>query len=128
EDTGHHVEREGRAGAPVLTRPHALRRILTNLVDNALKYGANVRLRVQPQAQAQRLVISVLDDGPGIPPDELRAVLQPFYRVEASRNRDTGGTGLGLAIAHQLAMAMGAELSLHNRDSGGLEARLALPL
>jgi signal transduction histidine kinase len=68
----------------------------------------------------------VLDNGPGIPPDQLASVLKPFYRVEGSRNRSTGGTGLGLAIAQQLATAMGAELSLRNRAEGGLEARVVL--
>ncbi|MCY1538355.1 Sensor protein RstB [compost metagenome] len=107
-----------------MSRPNALRRILMNLIDNALKFGTDVTLRVQ--IGDGRLVVSVLDNGPGIPSDELDAVLKPFYRVESSRNRSTGGTGLGLAIAHQLAMAMGAELTLHNRAEGGLEARLAM--
>jgi signal transduction histidine kinase len=124
EDSGQQVLLEGRIDAPIVTRPNALRRILVNLVDNALKFGSEVRVRVQ--ADADRLVIAVLDNGPGIPPDELEAVLKPFYRVESSRNRSTGGTGLGLAIAHQLAMAMGAELSLQNRSEGGLEARVTL--
>jgi signal transduction histidine kinase len=124
EDSGRAVRLEGRIDGPIVTRPNALRRILVNLIDNALKFGSDVRVRVQ--ADADRLVVAVLDNGPGIPPDELEAVLKPFYRVESSRNRSTGGTGLGLAIAHQLAMAMGAELSLHNRSEGGLEARVTL--
>ena len=95
-----------------------------NLIDNALKFGTDVR--VQVHAEGGKLAVAVLDNGPGIPPDELEAVLKPFYRVESSRNRSTGGTGLGLAIAHQLAMAMGAELTLNNRAEGGLEARLTL--
>jgi len=95
-----------------------------NLIDNALKFGTDVRVHVH--AEGGKLVVAVLDNGPGIPPDELEAVLKPFYRVESSRNRSTGGTGLGLAIAHQLAMAMGAELTLNNRAEGGLEARLTL--
>ena len=107
-----------------MTRPNALRRILVNLVDNALKFASDVRVRVQ--ADADRLVVAVVDNGPGIPDDQLEAVLKPFYRVENSRNRSTGGTGLGLAIAHQLAVAMGAELKLRNRTEGGLEARLTL--
>jgi signal transduction histidine kinase len=124
QDAGEQVQLEGQAGASIVTRPKALRRILTNLVDNALKFGHDVRLRVQPERD--RLVLAVLDSGPGIPADQLEAVLKPFYRVESSRNRSTGGTGLGLAIAHQLAMAMGAELELRNRAEGGLEARLVL--
>ncbi|MBT2325479.1 HAMP domain-containing protein [Variovorax paradoxus] len=124
EDSGQQVRLEGRIDGPIVTRPNALRRILMNLVDNALKFGSDVSVRVQ--VGADRLVVAVLDDGPGIPPEELEAVLKPFYRVEGSRNRSTGGTGLGLAIAHQLAMAMGAELRLQNRSEGGLEASLTL--
>jgi signal transduction histidine kinase len=123
-DAGRQVLLEGRTGVPIVSRPNALRRILMNLIDNALKFGSDVRVRVQ--LEADRLVLAVLDNGPGIPPDQLEAVLKPFYRVEGSRNRSTGGTGLGLAIAHQLAMAMGAELKLLNRAEGGLEARLTL--
>jgi signal transduction histidine kinase len=124
EDAGQQVLLEGRAGAPIVTRPNALRRILMNLVDNALKFGDEVRLQVR--AADGTLVLAVTDNGPGIPPDQLAHVLKPFYRVEGSRNRSTGGTGLGLAIAQQLAVAMGAELVLRNRDEGGLEARLTL--
>jgi signal transduction histidine kinase len=124
EDSGQTVVLEGRIGAPIMTRPNALRRILTNLIDNALKFGSEVCL--QTRIESGRLMISVLDNGPGIPADQLDAVLKPFYRVEGSRNRGTGGTGLGLAIAQQLATAMSAELKLRNRDEGGLEARLTI--
>lgn len=124
-DAGRKVVLEGQAVQPVVTRPLALRRILTNLVDNALKFGTDVRIRFETRADC--LEVAVLDRGPGISPDQLEAVLKPFYRVEGSRNRDTGGTGLGLAIAHQLCMAMGARLQLLNREGGGLEARLSLP-
>ena len=72
------------------------------------------------------LAIRVLDRGPGIPREALEAVLQPFTRLETSRNRDTGGTGLGLAIAQQLAEALGGRLLLGPREGGGLEARLEL--
>ena len=94
------------------------------MCQKTLGFGSDVRLRVQ--AGNDELVIAVVDNGPGIPPDELDAVLKPFYRVESSRNRSTGGTGLGLAIAQQLAVAMGAELKLRNREEGGLEARLTM--
>ena len=76
--------------------------------------------------EAQGIFIAVCDDGPGIAPHELEAVMQPFYRVENSRSRETGGTGLGLAIAQQLAQALGGQLVLRNREEGGLEARLTL--
>jgi signal transduction histidine kinase len=126
EDAGQQVRLEGRMGVPIVTRPNALRRIVMNLIDNALKFGDDVRLQVR--AEPGKLVLAVVDNGPGIPPDELQHVLKPFYRVESSRNRSTGGTGLGLAIAHQLATAMGAELALRNRSEGGLEARLTLDI
>jgi len=126
EDAGERVQLEGRAGTPIVSRPNALRRILMNLIDNALSFGSEVGLQVR--AAPGRLTLAVIDNGPGIPDDQLEAVLKPFYRLEGSRNRSTGGTGLGLAIAHQLAIAMGAQLSLHNRSTGGLEARLVLPL
>jgi signal transduction histidine kinase len=125
EDAGKRVRLEGKAGAPIVGRPNAMRRIVMNLIDNALIFGSDVRVRLL--ASDGQLAIAVVDNGPGIPPGELDAVLKPFYRVESSRNRSTGGTGLGLAIAHQLAMAMGAELKLHNRPEGGLEARLTMP-
>jgi signal transduction histidine kinase len=126
-DAGQTVQLEGRIGAPILTRPNALRRILANLIDNALKFGDEVKVQLQAEG-SDHLSIAVIDDGPGIPEEQLEHVLKPFYRVEGSRNRDTGGTGLGLAIAHQLAIAMGAELNLSNRSEGGLVARITLPL
>lgn len=124
-DAGEQVLLEGELDAAIVTRPHALRRILVNLIDNGLKFGTDVRLRAE--RAGEDVVLSVLDRGPGIPPGQLDAVLKPFYRVESSRNRGTGGTGLGLAIAHQLATAIGAQLALENRAGGGLQARLLLP-
>jgi signal transduction histidine kinase len=126
EDAGKTVRVDGRVGHPVMSRPLALRRILTNLSDNALKFGTEVELAVRADPD-EGIEICVLDRGPGIPESELEAVLQPFYRVESSRNRDTGGTGLGLAIAQQLAASIGARLSLANRPGGGLVARLVMP-
>lgn len=126
QDTGREVSLIGASSAALVTRPHALRRILSNLVDNALKFGGAAEVDVRPHAAGQGVSIFVLDRGPGIPPDELQAVLQPFYRLEGSRNRDTGGTGLGLAIASQLAAAIGGRLVLSNRDGGGLSAEVRL--
>ncbi|EIF34611.1 signal transduction histidine kinase [Burkholderia sp. Ch1-1] len=124
-DAGQAVSLQGRFGVSLMTRPQAMRRILGNLVDNALKFGGAAEITVSASPDGQTL-IAVLDRGPGIPAQSLEAVFEPFYRLEASRNRDTGGTGLGLAIARQLALAMDATLSLHNRPGGGLEARLTL--
>ena len=83
-------------------RPQALRRIMTNLLDNALKFGKNASVSVEV-TDNHHAEIHVFDDGPGLPESELLAVMAPFYRVEHSRNRHTGGTGLGLPIAAQLA-------------------------
>ncbi|MEP6719825.1 MAG: ATP-binding protein [Variovorax sp.] len=125
-DAGHQAELLGRHEAPLTTRVQALRRALTNLLDNALKFGGAAQVVVE--VTAHEVHISVRDRGPGIPEAELAPVLQPFYRVESSRNRETGGTGLGLAIAQELALALNGRLSLTNRAGGGLEARLSLPL
>ncbi len=124
-DTGSPVSFSGATGTPISSRPNALRRILTNLVDNALKYGEKADVSVR--RDAGHVYIDVIDAGPGIPDELLTTVLQPFYRVEGSRNRETGGTGLGLAIAHQLALSVDADLTLHNRPEGGLRATLRLP-
>lgn len=126
-DAGQALRLEGSTALVLVTRPHALRRILTNLVDNALKFGQEVEVAVRRDG-AGHFAICVMDRGPGIAPDQLDAVLQPFYRLEQSRSRDTGGAGLGLAIAHQLAAAMSGTLTLSNRDGGGLQAQLVLPL
>jgi signal transduction histidine kinase len=124
EDSGHKLILDSQIAEPVLTLPHALRRILVNLIDNALKFGSAVR--VCANRDASRLVISVLDNGPGIPPDQLEDVFKPFYRAHSPGQRNMKGSGLGLAIARQLAIAMNADLRLVNRSAGGLEARLEL--
>jgi len=125
QDSGQAVSLAGRSGALVETRPHALRRVLSNLIDNALKFAGSAELRVERDEHGG-VRLQVLDDGPGIAEAELEEVFKPFYRVESSRNRSTGGTGLGLAIALQLSQALGARLTLGNRDSGGLCAQLEL--
>ena len=126
QDMGKQVQLVGKSAAVIDTRPHALRRVLVNLTDNALKFAGAAEVWVE--ANKGNLAITVMDRGPGIADAELAQVLQPFYRVENSRNRDTGGTGLGLAIAQQLAMALGGSLTLSNRQGGGLCAELKLPL
>jgi signal transduction histidine kinase len=125
QDTGKPVRCARSVDVVAVTRPHALRRILTNLIDNALKFAGEVEIEVSKTPEGP-LRIAVLDRGPGIPEDQLQAVLQPFHRLEQSRSRDTGGTGLGLAIAHQLAQAVNGMLQLKNRTGGGLSAEVTL--
>ena len=112
-------------GVVLLCKPGALRRAVTNLVDNAVKYGECARVGVARVNAGVEIVVE--DDGPGIPEPHLAAVLQPFHRLEGSRSRETGGMGLGLAIASGVALAHGGELILGNRQEGGLRAALRLP-
>jgi signal transduction histidine kinase len=107
-------------------QPGALKRAITNLFDNAVKYGKRAEASIATAARA--IEITIDDDGPGIAEAELPRVFQPFYRVEASRSRDTGGTGLGLAIAQSIVQAHGGELTLANRPGGGLRACIRLPV
>ncbi|CRM90767.1 Osmolarity sensor protein EnvZ [Pseudomonas sp. 22 E 5] len=127
QDMHKQVSLTGKSAVVFDTRPHALRRVLVNLVDNALKFAGSAELEVGSTADGE-LSIKVLDRGPGIAEDELVQVMQPFYRVESSRNRGTGGTGLGLAIAQQLAVAIGGSLTLSNRPQGGLCAEVRVGL
>jgi signal transduction histidine kinase len=107
----------------VQARPGALQRCLSNLLDNALKYGSSVEVSAAVIGTAVRIVIR--DRGPGIPPDKLRAVFEPFVRLE-STSRSADGVGLGLTIAKMLAEQNGASLTLQNHTDGGLEAILVL--
>ncbi len=120
-ETGAAVRFEGPP-AVITADPLALRRVVDNLVGNALRYAGNADVRVELSAGVTRLVVE--DNGPGIPEAELERVRQPFRRVETSRNRDTGGTGLGLYIAQQLVRRQGAVLVLSNRPEGGLRAEV----
>ena len=106
-------------------QPEALRRAITNLLDNAIKYGKRARLSVEATPASIEIVVE--DEGPGIPQEELGRVVQPFYRLENSRSPETGGVGLGLAITRSVAEAHGGSLVLSNRPEGGLHASIALP-
>lgn len=112
---------------PLVTecRPNALKRALTNLIDNAVKYGKSANAAIN--ATTTGIEITIDDEGPGIPEKELKRVLEPFYRVEESRSRETGGVGMGLAIASSVVQAHGGELILSNRPAGGLRALVRLP-
>ena len=106
----------------------ALRRILANLLENALRYGGGQPVTLRAETLEGGCRIGVLDRGPGIPEADREAVFRPFYRLEASRSASTGGSGLGLAIVRQLAAAQGWQVTLQARTGGGLAAWLELPL
>jgi len=106
--------------------PLALKRLTANLVNNALTFGRRAQGRVY--ADAGMAIVEVDDEGPGLPEHELESAFEPFHRLEASRSRNTGGIGLGLAVVRAIARAHGGDVSLANRDCGGLRARVCLPL
>ncbi len=114
----------GEAASPYTAKPLALKRCLGNLVQNAIRHGVRATIRIE---DGRQLVVRVHDEGPGIPEDMLDKVFEPFFRLEHSRNRDTGGTGLGLSIARDIAQAHGGAITLRNQPAGGLEATLTLP-
>lgn len=124
-DAGRDVSYSGPGRALAIVRLIALRRALDNIVDNAVRYGAYARLRLE--VQPKRLLITVEDGGPGIAPNEVANAFEPFTRLEASRNRNTGGTGLGLTIARQIVEAEEGDISLANRPEGGLQVQISLP-
>lgn len=125
QEMGREVEIEGATAKPYPGNAALLRRCLVNLLDNAALYGGRARLRVEDDSRS--LIVRILDDGPGIARDQLEHVFEPFYRLEASRSRETGGTGLGLTIARNIAQTHGGDIHLRNRPEGGLEAVLELP-
>ena len=125
-EAGQDVALSGLTGVSITARPNAMRRCLTNLVDNAVKYGGYAR--VSASRDGNKVIVQVRDGGPGIPEDMLEAVFDPFFRLEVSRSRDTGGTGIGLAIARNIAVKHGGTIYLRNHPDGGLVATLELPL
>jgi signal transduction histidine kinase len=106
--------------------PVGLRRLFTNLLENAVKFGH--RARAQVFCDDDHAVVEITDDGPGIPPEDAERVFEPFYRREPSRSRQTGGIGLGLAVVRSIARRHGGDVELVNRAGGGLTARVLLPL
>ncbi len=124
-DSGNTVEIKGSAGPALTGRPLGLRRCLTNLLDNAIRYGHRATITLEDGTDV--LTVRIRDAGPGLPENQLEQVFEPFFRGEASRSRDTGGTGLGLGIARNIARAHGGDLVLKNHSHGGLEAILLLP-
>ncbi|WP_017902794.1 ATP-binding protein [Pseudomonas asplenii] len=123
EDIGEPISVEGRAQRPLPGYARSLKRCVQNLLENAVRYGREVVVRIEDESQHLRIIIR--DRGPGVPEALLEQVVEPFYRVEGSRNAKTGGYGLGLSIAHTIAAAHGGRMTLRNRQGGGLEVTLA---
>ena len=126
EDQGKPVTIADGARIVLPARATWLRRLLRNLIDNALRYGQ--RARVSLVREGGFAVLRIEDDGPGIPETEIARMLEPFTRMEASRNSATGGAGLGLTLARAVAEQHGGALRLANRPGGGLVASVSLPL
>jgi signal transduction histidine kinase len=126
QERGQDVAVADVADVAVLARPMLLKRALRNLTDNAVAYGVRARLSVRVEGETARIAVS--DDGLGLTDEQIRTLIEPFARGEASRNRATGGAGLGLSIARDIAEGEGGALTLANRPGGGLDAVIALPL
>lgn len=124
-DAGQSVSYDGPDHLNLLCRPVALRRTMSNLIGNAVAYAGSARVILEPLSDGLRVLIE--DRGPGIPPEDLERVFEPFHRLEGSRNRSTGGVGLGLTISRQAVMEQGGSLTLANRPGGGLRAVIHLP-
>jgi two-component system osmolarity sensor histidine kinase EnvZ len=110
----------------VSVRRAGLRRVLANLIDNALKHGRHVAVTVHGGARHAEIIIE--DDGPGIPAARREEAFRPFYRLDEGRNLQVGGTGLGLAIARDIARAHGGDIILGDSKLGGLKATIRLPV
>jgi two-component system osmolarity sensor histidine kinase EnvZ len=125
ERQGHQTELTVAGDPLVVVRPDAIRRLLTNLVSNAARFGDRIAIRATHDARY--LIVMVDDDGPGIPPELREDVFKPFFRVDEARNVD-GGTGLGLAIARDIARSHGGDIILGDSPLGGLRATVRLPV
>jgi two-component system osmolarity sensor histidine kinase EnvZ len=119
------VDFDGPAHLVYEGRPLGIKRVIVNLLENALKYAQ--RPGIALKCDEYSICIEVSDEGPGIPEAALEQVFDPFFRLEASRNRDTGGVGLGLSAARAIVREQGGELTLSNRSGQGLLARVELP-
>ena len=126
ERQGHQTHLKVIGDPLVVIRPHAFRRLLTNLVSNAARFGDSIA--ISATHDARYLIVMIDDDGPGIPPEQREDVFRPFVRLDEARNVDSGGTGLGLAIARDIARAHGGDIILGDSPLGGLRATVRLPV
>jgi signal transduction histidine kinase len=124
-DTGEQTDYQGPEHLTFSGRPVALQRMFSNLIENALRYGKEAKIALQTDKDNIR--IAVADRGPGIAPELREKVFAPFFRLEPSRNRQTGGTGLGLAVARSIARRHGGDIVLADNPGGGLLVQVQLP-
>lgn len=125
EEAGQPVRLGSNCGVVARIKPDALTRALSNLIDNAVKYGGGAEISCR--MAEDRVAITVRDHGPGFPEGRIEEMLEPFVRGEGSRSRETGGTGIGLTIARAQASTFGATLTIANHPDGGAVATLAFP-
>jgi signal transduction histidine kinase len=124
-DAGGAVSYLGPRGIEVTCRPSVINRAIANLIDNAVKYGGSAQVRIV--REPKQVVIVIDDDGPGIPEAEQEKVFAPFYRLDPARDPAKAGIGLGLCVARTIAREHGGDVTLTNRDGGGLSVRIELP-
>jgi len=124
-DAGAKATFENGARVTYRCQPVAMRRALSNLIHNAVKYGGEASVTLADGDT--EVTVTVADRGPGITEELREKVFTPFYRIEGSRNRATGGTGLGLAVARTIVRRHGGDITLHDRDGGGLLVKVSLP-
>ncbi|MGV8918083.1 MAG: sensor histidine kinase [Pseudomonas sp.] len=124
QDNGDDVHSSGHC-RPLRTQPMALRSCLSNLIDNAQRYAGHTHIEIVDYSN--RVHMKVIDHGPGIAADQREAVFEPFYRVEGSRNRNSGDVGMGMTIARDAARRMGGDLKLEETPGGGLTVLFDLP-
>ncbi|MBT3172788.1 MAG: HAMP domain-containing protein, partial [Rhodospirillaceae bacterium] len=120
------LELDAEAALNLPLQPNAIKRCLTNLIDNAVRYGEQVEIRARRVGESVEVLVE--DDGPGIPPESIEDVFKPFYRLDNSRNPNYAGAGLGLAIARDVARSHGGDIMLQKSALGGLRAVLRLPV
>jgi signal transduction histidine kinase len=125
-DAGEKVTFSGPRDVTIFCRPTSMRRAISNLVDNAIKYGGKADVALA--AETGRVVITVEDEGPGIPRSEREKVFEPFYRIGNARDPSTGGVGLGLSVTRSIVWEHGGDISLATRKGGGLTVRVDLPI
>ncbi|WP_315983328.1 sensor histidine kinase [Aliamphritea spongicola] len=126
QDIGLNIECSVTERLPYVCRPVGLKRAVNNLLENACYYGGVAKIHVRQAAD--EVIISIRDNGPGIPEKDWQRVFDPFVRLEDSRNRNTGGIGLGMAIARSIVHAHGGDIYLQNLTPQGFEVQLRLPL